>query len=107
MPILTDVAQLGEGPARNPNRARDPYCRAAGPRSTLPSDKIARMDTLIEYLPLILPLVVIQLVLLTFALLDLRKREKTRGPKWVWVLIILFVNLAGPIIYFLAGREEE
>jgi hypothetical protein len=38
---------------------------------------------------------------------DLVKREKTRGPKWLWALIILFVNLLGPIIYFVFGRQDE
>ncbi|MCP4428954.1 MAG: PLDc_N domain-containing protein [Chloroflexi bacterium] len=62
--------------------------------------------TLQELLPFIWPLVVIQLALLIFALLDLRQRAATRGPKWVWVLVILFVNIIGPIIYFAVGREE-
>jgi len=62
--------------------------------------------TLQQLLPFIWPLVAIQLALLIFALLDLRKRTRTRGPKWMWVLVILFVNIIGPIIYFAIGREE-
>ena len=31
---------------------------------------------------------------------DLVRRAQTRGPKWLWALVILFVNLIGPIIYF-------
>jgi hypothetical protein len=57
-------------------------------------------------LPFLIPVLVIQLGLVAAALLDLVKRERTRGPKWMWVLIILFVNLIGPIIYFLVGRED-
>jgi len=60
-----------------------------------------------EYIPLLAPLLVIQLVLLAVALLDLRKQEKTKGPKWLWVLIIVFINTIGPILYFVVGREEE
>lgn len=60
-----------------------------------------------KYLPLLIPLFVIQIGLLIFALFDLIKREKTRGPKWVWVLVIVFVNMIGPIVYFIVGREEE
>jgi hypothetical protein len=41
------------------------------------------------------------------ALVDLIKRPKTRGPKWIWVLIVVFINLIGPIVYFIVGREEE
>ncbi|VAW36290.1 hypothetical protein MNBD_CHLOROFLEXI01-3243 [hydrothermal vent metagenome] len=64
------------------------------------------MEILIEYLPLLIPILIIQLLLIIFALIDLARRDHTRGPKWVWVLVILFVNMIGPIIYFLLGREE-
>jgi len=40
------------------------------------------------------------------ALMDVARREKTRGPKWMWVLVILFVNLIGPVAYLIFGREE-
>jgi len=65
------------------------------------------MDKLIQYLPLIIPLVVIELILVVAALFDLVRRPKTRGPKWVWVIIIVLVSTIGPIIYFVVGREEE
>ena len=35
------------------------------------------------------------------------KQTRTNGPRWMWVLIIIFVNIIGPIIYFVAGRKEE
>ena len=57
-------------------------------------------------LPFLIPVLIIQLALVVAALLDLVKRERVRGPKWMWVVIILFVNLIGPIIYFLVGRED-
>jgi Phospholipase_D-nuclease N-terminal len=41
------------------------------------------------------------------ALLDLLRRQKTRGPKWAWGLAILFVQMIGPILYLVLGREEE
>lgn len=65
------------------------------------------LDTLVKYLPLLIPLFVIQLGLMITALVDLIKREKTRGPKWVWFLVVIFVNMIGPIIYFVVGREDE
>lgn len=65
------------------------------------------MDKLIQYLPLIIPLLVIELILMAAALFDLVRRPKTRGPKWVWVLIIVLVNTIGPIVYFVMGREED
>jgi hypothetical protein len=64
-------------------------------------------EQLVKYLPLLIPLVVIQLGLMIAGLVDLIKREKTRGPKWVWYLVVIFVNMIGPILYFVIGREEE
>ena len=57
---------------------------------------------------LILPIVVIQLALVGFALRDLLNSERRvkGGNKLIWGLIIVFVNLIGPLVYFLAGREE-
>ena len=65
------------------------------------------VSTLMKYLPLLIPLFLIQLGLLITALVDLIKREKTRGPKWMWACIIVFVNMIGPIVYFVVGREDE
>ena len=64
------------------------------------------MEQLRQFLPFLIPIIVLQLVLLAVALLDLVRRERTRGPKWAWVLIILFVNIIGPILYLVLGREE-
>jgi hypothetical protein len=65
------------------------------------------MDVIQELLPLLIPLLVIQLALLVFALIDLGRRTTTRGPKWIWVLVIVFVNIIGPIVYFVIGRGDE
>ena len=64
------------------------------------------MDTLKELLPFLIPVLVLQLALLAVALADLLRRERTRGPRWMWIIIIVCVNLIGPIVYFLFGREE-
>ena len=65
------------------------------------------MEIIKQYLPLLIPVVLIELALLITALVDLIRREKTRGPKWVWVLVIVLFNFIGPIVYFVAGRKEE
>jgi len=64
-------------------------------------------ELLSTLLPLLIPILVVQLALIAAALWDLYHREKTRGPKLVWVFIILFVNMIGPIIYFVFGRDKE
>jgi hypothetical protein len=60
-----------------------------------------------QYLPLLIPVVLIELALLVTALVDLIRREQTRGPKWAWVLVIVLINFIGPIIYFVVGRKDE
>jgi hypothetical protein len=69
-------------------------------------ETITPFERFLEFLPFIIPLVLLQLTLMIVALVDLIRREKTRGPKWVWVLVILLGELIGPIIYFIFGRED-
>ncbi len=57
---------------------------------------------------LIIPLVLVQLGLMAFALYDLVRRERVRGgSKWLWGIIIVVVSIIGPVLYFVLGREEE
>lgn len=56
---------------------------------------------------LVLPILIIQLILLFVAIIDLIKIPQTNGPKWLWGLIIVFVNLIGPILYFVIGRKQS
>jgi hypothetical protein len=56
---------------------------------------------------LVAPLFIIQLILLIVSLVDLSRIEKTNGPKLLWVLIIIFVNIIGPILYFVIGRRND
>lgn len=56
---------------------------------------------------LVAPLIVLQLVLMITALVSCVKQEKLNGPKWLWICIILFVNIIGPIAYFVAGRRAD
>jgi hypothetical protein len=65
------------------------------------------MEAIRPYLPFLVPVLIIQLGLILAALIDLLRRERTRGPKWAWVLVILFINFIGPIISFIFGRSEE
>ena len=58
-------------------------------------------------LPLVIPVILIQLALQIAALVDLVRRERVaKLPKWLWAVIIILLNLVGPIVYFILGREE-
>jgi hypothetical protein len=61
-----------------------------------------------EIILLVIPLVAIQLGLLGFALYDLVKRNRVRGGnKLLWGVVIVLVNIIGPILYLTIGREEN
>ncbi|WP_339162120.1 PLDc N-terminal domain-containing protein [Siminovitchia sp. FSL W7-1587] len=56
---------------------------------------------------LIIPFIVLDLVLIVTALISCVKEEHTRGPKWLWILIILFISILGPVLYFVFGRPKR
>ncbi len=60
----------------------------------------------LNIIALLAPLIIIQFILVIVALIDLIRVQQTLGPKWMWVLIILFVTTIGPIIYFIVGRKR-
>ncbi|MDD5604485.1 MAG: PLDc N-terminal domain-containing protein [Dehalococcoidales bacterium] len=61
-----------------------------------------------EMLPFLIPLALVQLTLMVIAIIDLVRREHvTSNNKIIWVFIIIFINLIGPIIYLLFGRKDR
>ena len=49
---------------------------------------------------------VIQLVLLITAIISLMRKRVPQGDKVLWMLLILLVNIIGPIIYFAIGSSK-
>lgn len=61
-----------------------------------------------DFLPILIPLVLLQLVLLVTAIMHLVKNDRlTQQNKLIWALVIIFVNIIGPIIYLIFGRKED
>jgi len=56
---------------------------------------------------IVAPIAVIQLILMVTALVSCIRQRETNGPKWLWVLLIIFMNLIGPILYFVIGRRQQ
>ncbi|ANU14259.1 negative regulator of sigma-Y activity [Planococcus halocryophilus Or1] len=54
----------------------------------------------------LVPIIIIQLALMIFALVDLVKNPNPNGPKWMWGIIIVVINILGPILYFVIGRKN-
>lgn len=62
----------------------------------------------LHLLTLLLPVIVLQLILMVVALIDLFKQENMdQNKKIIWLLVILLINLIGPIIYFIFGRRDR
>lgn len=66
------------------------------------------MDNIMEFLPFLIPLVVVQFALLGYALYHiLTHKNYKRGNRALWLVItIVFMNYVGPILYFLLGKED-
>ena len=59
-------------------------------------------------LPLVVPVLLLQLTLLVLGLRDLlRPERRVRGDsKALWALVIIFIGIIGPLVYFAAGRTD-
>lgn len=69
---------------------------------------MSELDSISQILPFMIPLILLELGLLIFALVDVIRRKQVRGDsKILWILIIILINFIGPIVYLLAGRKEE
>ena len=67
-----------------------------------------QLKTIMGMLPFLIPLFIIELALMIIALIDLFKRENmSNNTRLVWVLVIVIVNIIGPIIYLLFGRKDR
>lgn len=61
-----------------------------------------------EIIKLIWPLVILQYGLAIWAIVDIAKTNRTKNlSPVVWIIICLFINIIGPVLYFLIGRSEE
>jgi len=66
------------------------------------------MDRFLDLLPLLIPLLLIQLTLQIYSIIDLIKREKVRfDNKLLWGAIIILFNVIGPVVYLVFGRSEK
>lgn len=67
------------------------------------------MENLNEFLPFLIPLIVVQFGLLAYTIVHiLRHRQYKRGNRTLWLIItIKGMNFIGPILYFILGKEED
>jgi len=66
------------------------------------------MEDLFKYLPFLIPVIVIQLGLMIAALVHIFRHKTYRvGNRALWVVVCLFVNIIGPILYFTIGKGDD
>lgn len=66
------------------------------------------MDFLKEYLPVLIPIIILEIILMITALRSILNQEKFKfGNKTLWILIVVLIQIIGPILYFITGREEK
>lgn len=66
------------------------------------------MNEIMEYLPFLIPLVIIQLALAIAALIHVLKHPDYKfGSKPLWIVIVLLVQIIGPVVYFAFGRRND
>lgn len=66
------------------------------------------MSFVLSNVHILLPIVVVNIILVVVSLRDLFKNETYKfGNRIFWICIILFVQIIGPIIYLLFGRDDS
>lgn len=66
------------------------------------------MTNIKEFLPFLIPLVIVELVLLVITLRHiLTHKNYKRGNRTLWLIVaIIGMEFVGPILYFLLGKED-
>ena len=61
-----------------------------------------------EYLPFLIPIIIVELILMLTALVHVLRHRKYRfGNRIIWVIVVVCLQIVGPILYFTIGRGEE
>ena len=66
------------------------------------------MNKILEFLPFLIPLMIVQFSLLGYTMYHiLTHKNYKRGSRTLWLIItIVLMNFIGPILYFLLGKED-
>ncbi|MGN1146379.1 MAG: PLDc N-terminal domain-containing protein [Acetatifactor sp.] len=66
------------------------------------------MDNMTEFLPFLIPLIIVELALLGYTLHHiLTHKHYKRGTRGIWLVVaIVGMQFVGPILYFLLGKED-
>ena len=67
------------------------------------------MDKVMEFLPFLIPLAIVEFALLGYTLFHiLTHKHYKRGNRTLWLVVaIIGMEFIGPILYFLLGKEDD
>lgn len=66
------------------------------------------LDQLREYLPFLIPILLVQWGLMIAALVHIFRHKNYRvGNRVLWVIVSVALNTIGPVLYFTIGRGED
>lgn len=61
-----------------------------------------------QYLVFLIPLAVIQLALMIASIVHILRHDTYRcGNRVLWIILCLFVNIIGPVLYFAIGKGDN
>ena len=64
--------------------------------------------TLKSLLPFLIPIILIEVGLMLAALIHIFTHTNYKvGNRILWIIIVILVNIIGPILYFIIGRGEN
>ena len=66
------------------------------------------MESIREYLPILIPIVVLEIGLMIYALTHILKHNKFKfGNKAMWIVVVVLIPTIGPIFYLTIGKDNE
>lgn len=66
------------------------------------------MSQFIEILPLLAPIILIEIGLMIFSLVKVLKQTQFKYlNKVIWIVIVVFIQIIGPIIYLVVERGDQ
>lgn len=66
------------------------------------------MEFIREYLPILIPIVVLEIGLMIYALHHVLKHDKFKfGNKAMWIVVVVLIQIIGPIFYLIIGKDNE
>lgn len=66
------------------------------------------MENVANYLPFIIPLIILQIGLALTALVHVIRHPCYRfGSRPLWIVVVLLFSIIGPVVYFAFGRGEQ